>query len=176
MSLALMKLTEGRKISRKATLALRPDIVYDDGRTKQCYKDECDIDKIMTRFNVTGTISHLAKHEGAYADFSDFDFHEQTNMLTRGREIFDALPAELRQEFGQSPAKFFAYVNDPKNVDELRKKLPALAKPGQQLPRVAAPDADKEAADAAASEPAKPASETKETPPAEPESPPPASS
>jgi len=152
MSLALARLSKDRKLSRKATLALRPDIEYTDGRTKQCFKDECDIDKIMTRFNVTGTISHISKFEGQYADFSDFDFHEQITRLTKGREIFDALPAELRQEFGQSPAKFFAYVNDPANIDKLEEKLPPLAQPGQQLPRTASPDADLEAADAAASE------------------------
>jgi len=162
MSLALRILSNGRKMSRKATLALRPDIEYNDGRTKQCFKDECDIDKIMTRFNLTGTISHLAKFEGTYADFSDFDFHEQTTRLTKGREIFDALPAELRQEFGQSPAKFFAYVNDPANINELAEKLPDLAAPGRQLPRTASPDADLEAADAASS---KAKAEATKTPP-----------
>ncbi len=147
------------KRTRAQMLKLVPLLVYTDGRTKQCFKDECNIDKIMARFNQTGTMSHLAKYEGVYADFSDFDFHEQTNRLTRGREIFDELPAELRREFGQSPAAFFAYVNDPANADDLAKKLPALAKPGQQLPPVASPTADNEAALAAASEPV--ASETK---------------
>jgi len=126
---------------------------YLDGKTKQCFKDECDIKKIMSRADKAGTISHLEKYQGVYADFSDFDFHKQTRMLTRGREIFDALPAELRQEFAQSPAAFFEYVNDPANIDELRKKLPDLAKPGQQLIDTESPTADKEAALDAASEP-----------------------
>ncbi len=150
MSLVLQKLYDGqsKKLLREKILALRPDKVYDDGRTKQCHKDTCDINKIMARFDRTQTISHVAKYEGVYADFSDFDFHEQTNKLTRGREIFDDLPAELRQEFGQSPAKFFKYVNDPANVDEIPTKLKGLAMPGRQLP-----SADQEAAIAAASEP-----------------------
>ncbi len=144
------------KKNRDQMLKLVKPREYKDGRTKQCFKDECDINKIMTRFEVTGTISHLAKWEGVYADFSDFDFHRQTEQLTRGREIFDDLPAEVRKEFGQSPAAFFQYVNDPANAADLRKKLPALAKPGQQLPRVASPTADNEAALAAALEPAAP--------------------
>jgi len=144
----LLRENPGAK-TREQMLALVPDVVYDDGRTKQCFKDDCDIDKIMTRFSQTGTISHLTKWEGVYADFSDFDFQEQTQMLTRGREIFDDLPAELRQEFGQSPARFFAYVNDPANVPDLAKKLKALARPGQQLPQTSPADADTEAALAA---------------------------
>ncbi len=142
----------GKKLTRQQMLELVPPPEYLDGRTKQSFKDETDIQKIMARFDKVGTISHLAKFEGVYADFSDFDFHEQTTRLAKGQEIFDALPAELRQEFGQSAASFFKYVNDPKNVDDLRKKLPALAKPGQQLPRTASPDANLEKADKAASE------------------------
>ncbi len=156
MSLVLAELRSKVKklnMSREEILALRPKKVYDDGRTKQSFKDETDIQKIMARAEVTGTISHLAKYEGVYADFSDFDFHEQNNMLARGAEIFDALPAEVRSEFRQSPAAFFKYVNDPKNIDELRKKLPALAAPGRQNIQVSAPDADTEAAVEAAETP-----------------------
>ncbi len=127
---------------------------YTDGRTKQCFKDECNISKIMARAEKAGTISHLQQFEGVYADYSDFDFFEQTQKLTRGREIFDQLPAELRREFGQSPAAFFDYVNDPANADDLREKLPGLAAPGNQLPDVTPPDADTQAARAAVSEPA----------------------
>ncbi len=125
---------------------------YDDGRTKQCFQAECDINAIMQRAAKGGTISHLQKFEGMYADFSDYDFLEHTNKLTKGREVFDDLPAEVRREFGQSPAAFFDFVNDPANRETLAEKLPALAKPGTQLIDVNPPDADIEAARAAASE------------------------
>ncbi len=105
---------------------------YKDGRTKQSFRDETDINKILQRAQKTGTISHMAKHEGKYADFSGFDFFESTIMLTKGREIFDDLPSELRNEFSNSPADFFNYVNDPANKDRLGTLLPALAAPGRQ--------------------------------------------
>ncbi len=147
---------------------------YSDGRTKQAYADDADINKIMARADKAGTISHLQKYEGVYADYSDYDFAKQTNMLSKGASIFDELPAELRQEFGQSPAAFFKYVNDPANVDLLDKKLPALAEPGRQILRVTPATADeKKAAEAAESEPASvtatPASEGVVTPTGGPE-------
>ncbi len=127
---------------------------YTDGRTKQCFKNECDIDKIMARADKAGTISHLEKFSGVYADYSDVDFHTLTSKLTKGREIFDELPAEIRQEFGQSPQKFFDYVNDPENTEQLLEKLPGLAAPGRQIVNPTnPPTADEEAATAAASEP-----------------------
>ncbi len=105
---------------------------YTDGRTKQSFKDETDINKILERAQSTGTISHLNRHEGRYGDFADFDFQQAQFMLAQGREVFDDLPSEIRNEFNQSPAQFFDYVNDPANKDDLIKKLPGLAAPGRQ--------------------------------------------
>ncbi len=105
---------------------------YTDGRTKQSFKDETDINKILMRAQKTGTISHLAKHEGRYGDFANFDFFNSTMMLTKGREIFDDLPSEVRAEFKNSPAGFFDYVNNPENKERLSILLPALAEPGRQ--------------------------------------------
>ncbi len=156
LTIAKLQLLSPGKKSRTQLLNLVKPRVYEDGRTKQSHRDECDIVKIMARFDVTGTISHLQKFEGVYGDFSDFDFREQTNMLTRGREIFDQLPAEVRQEFNQSPAAFFKYVNDPANADGLREKLPALAQPGRQLPKTSPPTADLEKKAKAANEPVAP--------------------
>ncbi len=105
---------------------------YNDGRTKQSFKDETDINKILSRAQKAGTLSHLQKYEGTYGDFADFDFFEAQIKMTRGREVFDALPSEIRMEFAQSPAAFFAYANDPENKDRLRELLPGLAMPGRQ--------------------------------------------
>ncbi len=105
---------------------------YSDGRTKQSFKDETDINKLLARAQRSGTISHLDKYSGQYGDFADFDFFETQLKLAQGREIFDALPSEIRDEFRQSPADFYKYVNDPENTDDLLKKLPGLASPGRQ--------------------------------------------
>ncbi len=115
---------------------------YPDGRTKQAFRDETDINKILKRAQKTGTISHLNKHEGRYADFSDFDFFGSQLKLAQGREVFDDLPPELRMEFNQSPAEFFKYVNDPANKDRLGTLLPGLAEPGRQNISINPPVAD----------------------------------
>ncbi len=106
-------------------------LVYNDGRTKQAFKGQCDINKILCKAQKTGTISHLAKHEASYGDFSDFDFLEAQTTLARANSIFDELPSELRREFHQSPSEFFEYANDPENVERLGQLLPQLAEPGR---------------------------------------------
>lgn len=117
---------------------------YSDGRTKQAYKDETDINRILSRAQKTGTISHLAKHQPQYGDFADFDFFENSNKLIQGRQIFDELPSEIRREFNQSPAEFFQFVNNPENTDRLSELLPSLAQPGRQNISVRPPKADQE--------------------------------
>jgi len=109
-----------------------PPKVYDDGRTKQAFKDDADINKLLQRAQKTGTMSHLQKYETVYADFSGVDWEETQNTLARGRQVFSELPSEVRNEFQNSPGKFFEFVNDPANNDKLAEKLPHLAKPGRQ--------------------------------------------
>lgn len=110
----------------------REPLVYDDGRTKQSFKNQTDINKILQKAQKAGTISHLQKHGAFYGDFANFDFQEAAFALTRARSIFEELPSEIRKEFNQSPSEFFEYVNDPANADKLAEKLPALALPGIQ--------------------------------------------
>ena len=106
---------------------------YTDGRTKQAFKDTTDINKLLAKAQKGEAISHLAKHGAMYGDFTDIDdlLTAQTR-LKKGEEIFNKLPGEVRREFNQSPAEFFNFVNDPKNVDDLENLLPSLAQRGDQ--------------------------------------------
>lgn len=110
---------------------------YDDGRTKQAFADDADINKLLARAAKGDTISHLAKHGAVYGDFTDIDdllvAHER---LARGQAIFDELPGELKREFNQDARTFFNFVNDPANQADLARVLPGLAAPGTQMPAV----------------------------------------
>ena len=132
---------------------------YNDGRTKQSFKNSTDINKILHRAQKTGMISHLAKHEAIYGDFDGFDFTTAQNTIARANSIFAELPSELRNEFEGQPSKFFEFANDPNNVGKLTELLPGLAAPGRQMidlreapeepAKVKAPEAPKEPAEPA---------------------------
>lgn len=128
--------------TREAVLKLADPLVYsrpgEPGfRTKQEFKDDCDINRLLARAQREGTLTHITEFGGEYGDFSEIgsllDAHLQ---YQRGVEIFDRLPAEMRKEFNQNPVEFFQYVNDPANRDDLVKKLPAIAMPGRFFPDV----------------------------------------
>lgn len=107
---------------------------YTDGRTKQSFKQDTDINYLLHKHARLGTISHLEKYQGQYGDFAAFDFHEASNQIALATTMFEQLPAEVKNEFDHDPAAFFEFVNDPENKDDLAEKLPALAAPRRQLP------------------------------------------
>lgn len=111
---------------------------FKDGRTKQAFKDDCDVNKILKRAAKAGGLSHVQKHGAFYGDFANApqDLFEAREMLERGGQIFSELPAEIRSEFGNDPLNFFEFANDPANADRLTEVLPAIAEPGWQLPEV----------------------------------------
>jgi hypothetical protein len=109
---------------------------WEPSMTKQSFKDSTDINKIIHKVAKGEAISHLAKHGAVYGDFSDIqDLLDAQQKLNRGMEIFEELPGEVKREFNQNPAEFFAYVNDPANVEQLGDLIPGLAAPGNQVMR-----------------------------------------
>jgi len=110
--------------------------VYDDGRTKQAFKDSTDINKIIAKAQKAGTLAHLQKYDKAvYGEFENYDLLEAYNKLNRANEIFADLPSEIRNEFGNDAIKFAGFASDPTNVDRLGELLPQLAEPGRQWPQ-----------------------------------------
>lgn len=146
---------------------------YSDGRTKQAFKDETDINKLIRKAQKAGSLSHLLKHGATYGDFSDVpDLLTAHERIKAGQLIYDELPSELRREF-PNMFDFFEYVNDPANANRLQEVLPKLAEPGRQIPAVvrsAATEANP--AVASADGPAPPAPSPADPPVAPPADPP----
>lgn len=104
---------------------LRP-IWYADAKdpitTQQNFKEECDINNIMRRFEKTGELPNMIRQNPVYGDFSDVPtFTEAMNTVIRANEQFDALSSKIRAQFNNDPAEFLAFVHDPKNNEELVK-------------------------------------------------------
>lgn len=106
------------------------------GRTKQSYKDSCDINKLLEKGAKTGSLSHLEKHGAIYGDFADLDFEQVQLQLAEGIQIFNELPAEIKKEFNQNPGEFYEFVANPENSDRLPQLLPAIAERGKFFPTV----------------------------------------
>ena len=89
------------------------------GMTKQWHKKECDINQIMAKYQKSGIITHVNKHELNYGFATSSDLHESLNMIQYANEMFADLPSKARAKFENEPGKFLDFVQDPNNQSEL---------------------------------------------------------
>ena len=86
--------------------------------TQQCFKDECDIGKILRKYDKTGLITHVNQAKADYGDYSEVnEFQESLNFVIKSQADFNALPSRIRKRFGNDPGAFFEFVTDPSNTD-----------------------------------------------------------
>jgi len=91
--------------------------------TKQSFKDECDINNILSRYErslgrefLTAYQGHL---EGRFGDVSGaVSLQEAYATVNAASELFDAMPANLRARFENDPVKLLDFLGDVGNRDE----------------------------------------------------------
>lgn len=88
------------------------------GRTKQSFKDECDINRIMSRYASTGVLDFIEKREARFADVSETDFLSAMQTVAEAQSAFNLLPSDLRLRFENEPSRLLAFLDDPKNLQE----------------------------------------------------------
>lgn len=108
--------------------------VFDDGLTKQEFREECDINHIMARYAQFGTLPVSNEQAPMYGDFTDvatlMDAHA---VVQQASDLFAALPAKVRDRFANDPVRMVEFLNDPANRDEALKlgmlQEPVVAEP-----------------------------------------------
>ncbi|WNK13768.1 MAG: internal scaffolding protein [Microvirus sp.] len=100
---------------------VRSTISFDgDGRTKQSFKDECDINRIMGRYLSTGILpEHLTRALAQYVDCTSVDFQEAQLVVAGAKSLFAELPSAVRSRFHHSAAAFLEFAENPVNGPEL---------------------------------------------------------
>ena len=88
--------------------------------THQSMAPECDINRIMAKWQKTGVIEHANTFNGDYGDFSEIPtYQEAMNKVIRGQEVFMTLPSSVRKRFDNDPHQFLEFATDPQNGDEM---------------------------------------------------------
>jgi len=89
--------------------------------TKQSFKDECDINTIMSRYQSTGEMPVINERAPQYLDATGMDFQDMQNKVVEAQNLFNDLPSSLRNRFHNDPAEFLEFCGDPANRDEMSK-------------------------------------------------------
>lgn len=111
--------------------------------TKQEFQHECDINNVIKSFKPAQMLAMMQQNlnAGNYTDLPDsYDFQEALHLVKDAEKQFLTVPARVRDRFGQDPAQFLAFLNDPRNLDEARTlglAHPAPAEPAPVLVQMA---------------------------------------
>jgi len=88
-------------------------------QTKQSFKDECDVNRIVARFQATGQIPNINELPPQYLDVTALDFQEHQNFIAEAQSMFMEMPSALRSRFNNSPGEFLDFCSQEKNRAEM---------------------------------------------------------
>lgn len=117
-------------------------LVFAESLTRQEFKDECDINRILARYDESPPRPWQGRAPPVlhYGDFAEApDFLSAQLLVKQAEEQFLSLPATVRDRFGHSAENFLRFVHDPANKDEARKL--GLLKAEVEVPPPAPPPA-----------------------------------
>jgi phage internal scaffolding protein len=115
-----MQINSLYKHKKPAGLTFRDSEGNHDGRTKQSHKAETLIKTILSKYDKTGIITHVAASTAQYGDYTEVnEYQESLNIVIHAQNAFDDLPAKIRAKFGNDPGEFFEFATDPKNMQEM---------------------------------------------------------
>ncbi len=114
---------------------------------QQQFKEDCDINTIMQRFQKSGAIDHVSNHQPQYGFATPSDYHTSMNIIAIADSMFNDLPSGIRNRFSNNPEEFLEFVQNPDNADEAKKlgialsqeaaqaasELPGEAKTGEEI-------------------------------------------
>lgn len=89
--------------------------------TDQSFRDESDINTIMARYQSTGEMPVLNEMPGQWLDVTEMDFQTHMDFIIEAQAIFDSLPSDLRDRFGNDPGAFLGFCSDESNRVEMAK-------------------------------------------------------
>lgn len=104
-------------------LERHPTVPRGESMTKQSFKDSCEINNILAKYNKTGVIEHVNQHSGDYKFATSLSFTEAQQMVAKAQSMFNELPAQARARFENDPAKFLAHFENYENTEEAANEL-----------------------------------------------------
>ena len=89
--------------------------------TKSEFKDECDINNVVSRALRTGILPGVDK-EALYGDFSEItDFATAQVKIAEAKQSFEQLPSDIKEQFDNDVTKLLDWIDNPDNEEEAKK-------------------------------------------------------
>lgn len=93
----------------------------EEGRTKQQFRDEVNINTIMKRYRHSGIIPETRSEPGHYGDFSNIaGYDEAIEAVNNANAAFAELPSDVRTRFGNDPQELMNFMAEDGHEEEAR--------------------------------------------------------
>lgn len=90
-------------------------------RTRQEFKEECNINTILKTFKTTGALPHMNRRQPQFLDTSEIpDLQTAMQIMIDADRVFMSLPATVRKTFDNDPVKFVEFAENEENLDQMR--------------------------------------------------------
>lgn len=98
------------------------DVDWGPSLTRQEFKDECDINVLMERYEATGVPPPINQGVAQYLDLTAMpaDYMSAMALLQEAEIAFMKLPATVRREFDNDPRQFVDFASDPENLSQMQ--------------------------------------------------------
>lgn len=131
--------------------------------TEQHHIEYTAIKNIMARYEHSGVIDHVNKHQGTYGDYINApDFQEAQIAIAQAKEMFLSVPAQIRADFQNDPGAFIDFMQNPEN----REKIQAYGLTTSHLPPITDVDSPKSSVTENKAHPQAPTPPEPQSPPA----------
>ncbi|WNK12704.1 MAG: internal scaffolding protein [Microvirus sp.] len=108
--------------------------------TVQADLEDSDINVIVARFNLTGTVPENLKMP-SYIEYDGvFDFQTAQHIIRDAQNEFMRMPAGVRARFDNDPGKFLQFVETPGNEAEMKLLGLTVPKKAEESAQVSAKD------------------------------------
>jgi len=91
----------------------------DSPHTKQEFKDECDINILMSRYQSTGQLPIINERAPQYLDVTGIDYQTLMEFVAGANTLFNELPSRIRERFSNDPAQFLDFCSNENNRPEM---------------------------------------------------------
>lgn len=108
------------EVTSKGDVTLIPDGEDNLYEYIQSFKESCDINNIVARF-ARGDVDALNRVQGTYFDAVGMPttYAELLNTVIAGRELYDSLPLEVKEQYG------FSFERWMSSLDQVQLDVPA---------------------------------------------------
>lgn len=101
-----------------------------EGRTKQSFKSESNINNIVARYGLGALAINAAQQSVTFGDATIYgDYHSSVNKVIQAEDSFMSLPANVRKKFDNDPGKFVEFCLNPDTPREEFVKLGLALEP-----------------------------------------------